>query len=132
MIREFKKFSVGIMASMVLMGNAYANTITCPAAAEIKQAAKGQGFTYSAPAPHGQQWIGENPMADETDLKNITFKMAAIRQNSDGEHYVACDYEGKKDETVRIALKTREAAKPIGGTWKTECKEANPTHCTFE
>ncbi|MDY7563252.1 DUF3757 domain-containing protein [Pseudomonas sp. 10B1] len=133
MTMDFKKISAGVITMMVLMGNAHAVTTSCPAVSDIKQTAEGQGFTYTATAPNGQKWTGENPMADESDLQNVTFKMAAIRSTSSSGDFVACDYEGKKNEAVRMTLKTQAAAKPVGIAWKEkECKETNPALCTFE
>lgn len=132
MTKSLKKMSAGIITMMALMGNAYAATTACPAVSDIKQTADGNGFSYTAAAPNGQQWVGGNPRAEESDLKNVTFKMASIRTNA-SKIFVACDYEGKKDEAVRISLTTKPAAKPVGTAWKgNECKENNQELCTFE
>ena len=95
MTKSLTTMSAGIITMMALMGNAYAATTACPAVSDIKQTDDGNGFSYTAAAPNGQQWVGGNPMADESDLKNVTFKMAAIRTNA-SKTFVACDYEGKK------------------------------------
>ncbi|MQU62263.1 DUF3757 domain-containing protein [Pseudomonas sp. FSL R10-1350] len=132
MTKSLTKMSAGIITMMALMGNAYAATTACPAVSDIRQTADGNGFSYTAAAPNGQQWVGGNPMADESDLKNVTFKMASIRTNA-SKTFVACDYEGKKDEAVRMSLTTKPAAKPVGTAWKgNECKENNQELCTFE
>lgn len=132
MTKSLTTMSAGIITMIALMGNAYAATTACPAVSDIKQTADGKGFSYTAAAPNGQQWVGENPMADESDLKNVTFKMASIRTNT-SKTFVACDYEGKKDEAVRMSLTTKSAAKPVGTAWKgNECKENNQELCTFE
>lgn len=128
MTMDFKKVSAGVITMMVLMGNAYAATTACPAVSDIKQEVKGQGYAYTA-----GDWMGENPMADESDLKNVMFKMAAIRSNSMGDAFVACDYEGKKNEAIRMTLKTKTVAKPVGTAWaNNECKGSDPALCTFE
>ena len=132
MTKSLTTMSAGIITMIALMGNAYAATTACPAVSDIKQTADGNGFSYTAAAPNGQQWVGENLMADESDLKNVTFKMASIRTNA-SKTFVACDYEGKKDEAVRMSLTTKSVAKPVGTAWKgNECKENNQELCTFE
>lgn len=133
MTKSLTKMSAGIITMMALMGNAYAATTACPAVSDIKQT-----IMYTAAAPNGQQWMGEDPRVDDTVLKNVTFKMAAIRtitEKTTGKTktFVACDYEGKNDEGVRLSLTTQAAPKPIGTAWKgNECKANNQKLCTFE
>lgn len=133
MTKSLTTMSAGIITMMALMGNAYAATTACPAVSDIKQT-----IMYTAAAPNGQQWMGEDPRVDDTVLKNVTFKMATIRtitEKTTGKTktFVACDYEGKNDEGVRLSLTTQAAPKPVGTAWKgNECKENNQELCTFE
>ena len=143
MTKSLTKMSAGIITMMALMGNAYAASTACPAVSDIKQTVghneRGVETTfYTAKAPYGQEWKGENEEAKESDLENVTFKMATIRtitEKTTGKPktFVACDYEGKNDEGVRLSLTTQAAPKPIGTAWKgNECKENNQELCTFE
>lgn len=133
MTKSLTTMSAGIITMIALMGNAYAATTACPAVSDIKQT-----IMYTAAAPNGQQWTGEDPRVDDTVLKNVTFKMATIRtvtEKTTGKTktFVACDYEGKNDEGVRMSLTTQAAPKPVGTAWKgDECKDNNQALCTFE
>lgn len=133
MTKSLTTMSAGIITMIALMGNAYAATTACPAVSDIKQT-----IMYTAAAPNGQQWTGEDPRVDDTVLKNVTFKMATIRtvtEKTTGKTktFVACDYEGKNDEGVRMSLTTQAAPKPVGTAWKgDECKDNNQALCSFE
>ena len=67
MTKSLTTMSAGIITMMALMGNAYAATTACPAVSDIKQT-----IMYTAAAPNGQQWMGEDPRVDDTVLKNVT------------------------------------------------------------
>lgn len=132
-----QKISAGVIVMMALMANAYASN-ACPMVSKIQQkASEHGGFVYTAPAGNGLQWTGENPMADETDLKNVAFKEAYV---VNAKNFVACDYVGSKREGVRMALKTAGSVQP-SAAWSNEtqpdgsvlprCAGVTPDQCKF-
>ncbi|CBJ39888.1 conserved hypothethical protein (plasmid) [Ralstonia solanacearum CMR15] len=130
----------GFACMAALTGHAYSAVISCPSVSDIKQTpGEYGGFAYTAPLPNGQQWTGENPMADEADLGRVVFQEAYI---VNAKNFVACDYVGKKAAGMRMVLKTASPIRPAGAAWKWQrqadgtvlphCVGPNPTQCTFE
>ena len=117
MIRKTLAASAVLLS--VVTSNALAAVTVCPSAASIEQKKEEQGYSYSAPGPNGRVWVGENPFAEEGDLKTFVFTGAVYRDvSSEGNtDVVSCDYEG--DEWYAFARMTlysfREWA-PVNGT----------------
>ncbi|MHA6829590.1 hypothetical protein ACQUJV_25850 [Ralstonia pseudosolanacearum] len=74
-----KQSLAGFAFMAALTGHAHSAVISCPSVSDIKQApGEYGGFAYTAQLPNGQQWTGENPMADEADLGRVVFQEAYI------------------------------------------------------
>ncbi|MGC6373524.1 DUF3757 domain-containing protein [Pseudomonas sp. K2I15] len=136
MNRQFNKTSTLVIALMALTGNAYAATGACPPTNALTQAFKktatGEVIVYAATGPGGQQWTGENPMTEQSELHQVEFEKALIQSNK-GPSSVACHYLDQNHEPVRMTLKTQVNTKPVGSAWaENECKATNPALCTFE
>jgi len=136
---NLKKISAAMIAMSAWVSVAHANPNACPAVTSITQVAgEYGGYVYSAPAQNGQHWAGENPMADQDDLKHVAFVEAYIHNNKS---FVACDYSGPHTSGMRMALKLNAPASPIGNAWTNEtqkdgtvlprCTATNPTECKF-
>lgn len=109
------------LAMLMVAGHAAAQS--CPAASEITQKPlDGGGYAYQAPGG----WSGDNPFADQDDLKSFKFTAVKLKEN-----VVLCDYEADAQGGARMAL--RESRQPDKGNWNDGfCKSANPVDCTFK
>ncbi|MFJ4156852.1 hypothetical protein ACIPZF_18895 [Pseudomonas sp. NPDC089752] len=118
-----KLMILSAFASIAYAGGALADA--CPKASDITQMPMNHGFAYKAPGG----WTGENPGADENDIKS--FKFTAVKVNP---NVVLCDFEGDGNFSgVRMNL--RESKTPDKGDWKDGfCKSTNnnPQDCTFK
>ncbi|WP_339546253.1 DUF3757 domain-containing protein [Pseudomonas sp. RA_35y_Pfl2_P32] len=115
---SLKKLAMSAVMLLVLAGNAFADIATCPYTANIKQKKEDQGFSYSAPGPHGYLWVGENPYAEEEDIKTFKFTGALYRDvSSEGNtEVVSCDYEGDAlDAFARLTLYSFKGWAPVPG-----------------
>jgi hypothetical protein len=120
------------MALTLLIGNAYADTGTCPHPATVKQSAlDGGGFSYSAPGPNGRMWQGENEYAAQDYLDTIQFNNAAFKADTAA---VICSYEGQGEAAVRLTLKPVKDWKAAAGTsWSgQQCTASDISRCSFE
>lgn len=126
------------LALFALMGNAYADTATCPPISTIKQEASGNGYTYLAPGPNGQNWEGVNPQAQSSFLADSQFKNAKYKDDTKA---VICSYEGEGAAGVRVTLKpVKDWSKAPNTSWKdvvedtlknAECRASDISQCSF-
>ena len=120
MIRKTLVASAALLS--VITSNALAAVTVCPSAASIEQKKEEQGYSYSAPGPNGRVWVGENPFAEEGDLKTFVFTGAVYRDvSSEGNtDVVSCDYEGDEWYAfARMTLYSFRGWAPVNGTkWK--------------
>lgn len=101
---------------------AQASAANCPSPSDISQKEEGQGYAYSAMGG----WAGENPVANEDDLKSFQFVGAKITEGS-----VICRYEGEGDGGTSLAMKASKRA--TGSSWnKGECTASVTSACPFE
>ncbi|MBC3411818.1 DUF3757 domain-containing protein [Pseudomonas sp. SWRI107] len=108
------------VALLLVAGQAVAQS--CPEASTVTQKPEGTGFAYMAAGG----WTGENPMADEHDLKTFKFTAVKIKEGA-----VLCDYEADERGGARMQLKASK--QPAKGNWSNNfCKSANPADCTFK
>jgi hypothetical protein len=129
-VKEYTMMRKTLAASAVLLSvftaNAMAATAMCPATASIEQKKEEPGYSYSAPGPNGRVWVGENPYANEGDLKTFVFDGAFYRTvSSEGNmDVVSCDYVGHDLYAgARMTLYSFREWAPVKGTkW-----EAQPT-----
>lgn len=136
MSRKFTKTSVFVIPLMALMGNAYAASSACPPTnaltQDFKKTPNGEVVLYAASGPDGQQWVGKNPMTEQTELHQVEFEKAVVQSNK-GQPIVACHYLDQNHEPVSMTLKSQVNTKPVGSAWaENECKATNPALCTFE
>lgn len=123
--------TAGSLALVAMMGNAYAETATCPSISTIsQQALPSGGYSYAAPGPNGQTWAGENPQAESSYLADSTFTDA---QYKDETKAVICSYEGAGNAGVRVTLKPVKSRAAASGTnWSgVECKASDISKCSF-
>jgi hypothetical protein len=126
------KIVASVLFTMALMGNAYADTATCPPISTIKQTAlSGGGFSYSAPGPNQRSWTGENQEAKEDYLES-KYTDALYKESTKA---VVCSYEGEGPRGVRVALRDFKDWKPALNTaWDKDyfCKNSDISKCSFE
>ena len=115
---------ISILVSAVVLATAAtaATAATCPAPGSITQSAAGTGFNYAAPGG----WKGENPMADEGDLKGFKFDSAKVTDSA-----VVCRYISGDEGFVSLSL--QGAKSPDGSGWKDKaCAGGDVSSCAFK
>jgi len=117
-----KSVVAGVLASLSLMGTAYAET--CPAASSIHKTASG----YSAPGPDNK------PLAvtvkGAAALESLKFTSARLKDNDSTASVVICRYEG--DLGASTGVKIGVPVRGTGTNWKGDDCEANdPAQCSF-
>ena len=141
------------LISLAAIGNAYADSTTCPAVAGIKQVQDEQGYIYTAPGPNNRLWVGSNPYAEEHHLETFEFTRGLYRDvSSEGNSFVvSCDYEGEEflaftrltlysfndwkpaEKTAWVvASKTASSAAYEKAQQRQTCTSLNQKDCTFE
>ncbi|WP_347169783.1 hypothetical protein AAHI06_26135 [Pseudomonas salmasensis] len=124
--------TAGAFTLLALMGNAYADTATCPPISTIKQKSMGEdsGYSYTAPGPNGLTWEGENPQAKPNYLDDSKFTDAQYKAETKA---VICSYEGEGDAGVRVTLKpVNDWAAASGTQWDgVFCKSTDISKCSF-
>lgn len=115
------KHALAITAlTLLLTGQAFA--ATCPSATKITQKPDGQGYSYSAEGG----WAGDNPMADEKDLKTFKFVGAKLTDKS-----VICRYEADGEGGASLSVASVKQAD--GSAWKGgECVASDVGACAFK
>lgn len=92
------KIALSTLLVSTLAGNVVAEELAqCPSKDMITEHQEQEGYSYTAPGPHGRIWVGENPFGSAGDQKTFQFTGALYRDiSSEGNRdVVSCDYEGE-------------------------------------
>lgn len=133
---KIKTVSGGVLAVLVLMGNAHADEIKCPPFSAIREAAE-QGenskqIKYTAPAAGNRKWTGVILKSEQNHRKDLRFIEATIRSRPTGGYFVACDYAGSEEGGLRMTLPTNARPLPAGDSWDMTCTEKDPEQCILD
>ncbi|VVP09547.1 hypothetical protein PS880_03247 [Pseudomonas fluorescens] len=116
-----KSVVAGVLASLSLMGSAYA--ATCPAASSITA-------IYSAPGPNGTQLhVTVNPEAD------FKFTSARLKDKDSSASVVICRYEGAGDLGASVGWRTGAPVQGTVANWEGDdcvAKDNDPAKCSFK
>ncbi|MCC5094707.1 MULTISPECIES: DUF3757 domain-containing protein [Xanthomonas] len=129
-----RKSLVMVIALAAMAGNAAAATDinkSCPDLrnARIVKSKSVEGDTYTTiSTSNGNPWIGVNPPeADDVELRELTFTSVSILSD---EHLIACDYAGPGLSGLRMSLKLKKVAQPVGASWEQDPNRSNVLICS--
>ncbi|MCC8488332.1 DUF3757 domain-containing protein [Xanthomonas citri] len=121
------------LAAMAGSGAAVAHDInqSCPDlhSVRIAKSKSVEGDTYTtSPTSNGNPWIGVNPPeANDVEPRDLKFTSVSIVND---QHLIACDYAGPGLSGLRMSLKLKKTAQPVGASWVQDPNLSNVLTCT--
>lgn len=115
---------VGFAVLAGFFTSAQAVSVICPNPGRIQQ---GADFSYSATAPNGRAWHGEQVGTAKVDPTTYTFKGASIAAST-----IACHYKGEDGAALTLKLSAERVEPGSQDKWGDgNCDSDKPTVCAF-
>ncbi|MCC8553649.1 DUF3757 domain-containing protein [Xanthomonas hortorum] len=130
----YRKSLVMMVALAAMAGSAAAAhdiNKSCPDlhSVRIAKSKSVEGDTYTtSPTSNGNPWIGVNPPeANDVEPRDLNFTSVSIVNDQD---LIACDYAGPGLSGLRMSLKLKKTAQPVGASWVQDPNLSNVLTCT--